>query len=44
MAVTEWLVADPDPGFDAFLTPGSGMGQNQDPDLGWTSRILFPTA
>jgi hypothetical protein len=29
-------VADPDPGSGAFLTPGSesGMGKNQDPDLG----------
>jgi hypothetical protein len=26
-------VADPDPGFNAFSTPGSGMGKNPDP--GW---------
>ncbi len=27
-------VADPDPGSGAFLTPGSGMGKNQDRDPG----------
>jgi hypothetical protein len=27
-------VADSDPGSGAFLTPGSGMGKNQDPDPG----------
>ncbi len=28
-----------------FLTPGSGTGKkNQDPDPGWTSRIIFPRA
>jgi hypothetical protein len=27
-------VADPDPGYGAFLTPRSGMDKNQDPDLG----------
>ena len=27
-------VADPDPGSDAFLTLGSGMGKRQDPDPG----------
>ena len=27
-------VADPDTGSGAFLTPGSGMGKNQDPDPG----------
>jgi hypothetical protein len=26
--------ADPDPGSGGFLTPGSGMGKNQDPDPG----------
>jgi hypothetical protein len=26
------IVADPDPGAGAFLTPRSGMGKNQDPD------------
>jgi hypothetical protein len=26
-------VADPDPGSGAFLTPGSGMGKNQDPEI-----------
>jgi hypothetical protein len=25
-------VADPDPGLGAFLTPGSGIDKNQDPD------------
>jgi hypothetical protein len=25
------IFADPDPGFGAFLTPGSGMGKNLDP-------------
>jgi hypothetical protein len=29
--MTGGSVADPDPGSDAFLTPGSGMGKNQDP-------------
>ncbi len=27
-------VADPDPGTDVFLTPGSGMGRIRDPDPG----------
>jgi hypothetical protein len=27
-------VADPDPGSGALLTPGSGMGKNQDLDPG----------
>ncbi len=41
-------VADVDPGSSAFLTPGSGirdptgMGKNQDPETGWTARIIFP--
>ncbi len=26
-------VADPDPGSGVFMTPGYGMGKNQDPDL-----------
>jgi hypothetical protein len=30
--VEKCSVADPDPGSGAFLTPGSGMGKNQDPD------------
>ncbi len=25
-----------------FLTPGCGMGKNQDPDLRWTTQIIFP--
>ncbi len=33
-------VADPDPGSGAFLTPGSGMGKNQDPDPGHVSESL----
>ncbi len=37
-------VADSDPGSGAFLTPGSGMGKNQDPNLGKTARIIFPRA
>ncbi len=31
-----------DPGSDAFLTPGSGMGKNQDPDPGSGSRMKIP--
>ncbi len=27
-------IPDPDPGFGAFLTPGSGWVKNQDPDPG----------
>ena len=34
MLCWEMQVADPDPGYGAFLTPGSGMGENQDPDPG----------
>jgi hypothetical protein len=34
----------PDPGSGAFLTPGSGMGKNQDPDTGLTIHIIFPRA
>jgi hypothetical protein len=33
-------VADPDPGFGAFLTPGSGMGKK----TGSGSGIIFPGA
>jgi hypothetical protein len=36
---TNLSVADPDP-FD----PGSGMAKNQDPDPGWTTRLIFPRA
>jgi hypothetical protein len=32
LPTTTISVADPDPGSRAFLTPGSGMGKNQDPD------------
>ncbi len=35
-------VADPDPGSGAFLTPG--WVKSQDPDLGWTTRIIVPRA
>ncbi len=31
-----------DPGYGAFLTPGSGMGKNPDPGL--TTRGIFPRA
>jgi hypothetical protein len=34
------IVTDPDPGSGAFLTPGSGMGKNQDPDPG--AGMNFP--
>ncbi len=40
-------VVDPDLGSGAFwpLDPGSGMGKkNQDPDQGWTTRIIYPRA
>jgi hypothetical protein len=44
-------VADPDPGFGVFLTPGFRIRDGkkikiriQDPDSGWTSRIIFPRA
>jgi hypothetical protein len=36
-------VEDPDPGFGAFLTPGSGI-RIQDSDPGLTTRIIFPRA
>jgi hypothetical protein len=36
-------VADPDPGSDAFLTPGSGMDKkNQDTDAGSGSGMNIP--
>jgi hypothetical protein len=34
-------VADPFPECGAFLTPGSGMGKNQDPDRDEQSRSYF---
>ncbi len=38
-------VAEPDPGTGVFQTPRFGKGKkNQDPYLGWTSRIIFPRA
>ncbi len=33
---------DPDPGSDALLIPGSGMGKNQDPDPGSGSGMNNP--
>jgi hypothetical protein len=32
-------VADPDPGLFSFLIPGSGIGNNQDPDPGSGSEM-----
>ncbi len=40
LMLKNFSVADPDPGFGAFLTPGSGMGESQHPDPG--SRINNP--
>jgi hypothetical protein len=44
LVLLESSVADPDPRYGAFLTPGSGWVKNQDPDLGLTTQIIFPRA
>ncbi len=43
----KFIVADPDPGSGAFLTPSSGIRdgiKKQDPDPGWTTWIILPRA
>ncbi len=35
------IVANPDPGSGASLTPGSGISDEENQDLGRNSRIIF---